>query len=198
MGTNEPALVIPFSTEITSGRNLFGFALAGGDTVFDSAHFTTKVRGAAISFEGFREGLGQVLTRSPRVYLVPVGVDRQRTPLSGGEAVRDWRVIDQVWPIPFPTSSGSVNLPLAGVGTDNVHAIRRHAPMLAFDSDELPATARIPYDTRLIGRSAWNTQWVLIIPGSALSASPSDALDELIDGVTDVHLHLDTYSYSGN
>lgn len=198
MGTNEPALVIPFSTEITAGRNLFGFALAGGDTVFDSAHFTTKVRGAAVSFEGFREELGQVLTRSPRVYLVPVGVDRQRTPMSGGTSVRDWRVVDQVWPIPFPTTSGSVNLPLAGVGTENVHAIRRHAPMLAFDSDELPATARVPYDTRLIGRSAWNTQWVLIIPGSALSASPSDALDELIEGVSDIHLHLDTYSYSGN
>ena len=198
MGTNEPALVIPFSTEITAGRNLFGFALAGGDTVFDSAQFTTKVRGAAISFEGFRQALGQVLTRSPRVYLTPVGVDRQRTPLAGGNSVRDWRVLDQVWPIPFPTASGSVNLPLVGIGSDNVHSIRRHAPMLAFDSDELSAVARIPYDTRLIGRSAWNTQWVLIIPGSALSASPSDALDELIEGVTDIHLHLDTYSYSGN
>jgi hypothetical protein len=29
MGTNEPAIVIPFSTEIKAGRNLFGLPLAG-------------------------------------------------------------------------------------------------------------------------------------------------------------------------
>ncbi|HTI69173.1 MAG TPA: LamG-like jellyroll fold domain-containing protein [Candidatus Limnocylindria bacterium] len=198
MGTNEPALVIPFSTEITSGKNIFGLPLAGGDSVFDSAHFTTKFRGAAITLAGYNTNVGSVLTKSPRAYLVPVGIDRQRTPMSGGASIRDWRVIDQVWPIPFPSAAGNVELQLTSIGTDNVHTIRRFPPMRAYDDDQVSALPAIPYDGRLIGRSVWNTQWVLIIPGSSLSSSSSSALDSLIGGISDIYLALQTYSYSGN
>ncbi|HTH46111.1 MAG TPA: hypothetical protein VMB21_01240, partial [Candidatus Limnocylindria bacterium] len=198
MGTNEPALVIPFSTQIKSGYNIFGLPLIGGDTVFDSAHFTTKLRGSAVSFAGYNQGVGSLLTKTPRVYLVPAGVDRQRTPISGGAVVRDWQVIDQVWPIPYPSAAGNVSYPLESIGTDNVHTIRRFPPMRAYDDDQLTAAGSVPYDSRLIARSAWNTEWVLIIPGSALSGSPSTALDSLIEGISDIYLLLDTYSYSGN
>ena len=197
MGTNEPALVIPFSTQIKAGLNIFGLPLVGGDTVFDSAHFTTKVRGSAVSFAGYSQNVGSQLTKSPRVYLVPAGVDRQRTPISGGATIRDWQVIDQVWPIPYPSAAGNVGFPLESVGTDNVHIIRRFPPMRAYDDDQLTAAGSVPYDSRLIARSVWNTEWVLIIPGSALSGSPSTALDSLIEGISDIYLLLDTYSYSG-
>lgn len=198
MGTNEPALVIPFSTEIKAGRNLFGLPLAGGDTVLDSAHFTTKLRGAAVTFAGYTANLGRTLSGTPRAYLVPAGIDRQRTPIAGGGSIRDWRVVDQVWPIPFPSAAGNVNLPLESIGTDNVHSIRRFPPMRVYDDGELSAMPSIPYDGRLIARSVWNTEWVLIIPGSSLASSGSAGLDSLIEGISDIHLVLQTYSYSGN
>ena len=198
MGTNEPALVITFSTEVNAGKNVFGLPLTGGDTVFDSAHFTTKIRGAALSFVGYNQNAGATLTKSPRAYLVPAGIDRQRTPLSGGVTVRDWRVVDQVWPIPYPSAAGNVNLPLQSIGTDNVHTIRRFPPMRAYDDGDLTTAGSVTYDSRLIARSVWNTEWVLIIPGSTLSSSASSALDNLIEGITDINLLLDTYSYSGN
>ena len=70
-------------------------------------------------------------------------------------------------------------------------------------------------NTRLIGRSAWNTRWVLIIPaGQMLGGSAENrqtALDVFIHGadtdhdgqidvspVTDIELGLKTYSHAGN
>ncbi len=197
MGSSEPALVIPFSTEITAGKNVFGLPLAGGDTVFDSAHFTTKIRGATISLVNYNQTAGTTLTKTPRMYLVPVGIDRQRTPISGGSEIRDWQVVDQVWPIPYPSASGNVNLNLTSIGTDNLHEIRLFPQMRAYDSVDLAAMPAIPYDSRLVGRSVWNTKWVLIIPSSSLSSATS-ALDTFIQGVDDIHLVLETYSYSGN
>lgn len=198
MAANEPAIVIPFSTEISAGKNVFGLPLAGGDTVFDPAHFTTKIRGATVTFTGYKDNAGTILAKTPRVYLVPVGIDRQRTPISGGTEIRDWHVVDQVWPIPFPSASGNVTLPLQSLGTDNLHVIRRFAPMRAYDENDLNGIAKIPYDSRLIGRSVWNTRWVLIIPASSLSSSTTTALDTFIESIGDIKLLLATYSYSGN
>ena len=70
-------------------------------------------------------------------------------------------------------------------------------------------------NTRLIGRSAWNTRWVLILPaGQMLGGSAENrqtALDVFIHGadtdhdgqidvspVTDIELGLKTYSHAGN
>jgi len=49
-----------------------------------------------------------------------------------------------------------------------------------------------------VGRSIWNTGWCLIIPASSLSASTTTSLDTFIQGVEDIKLMLETYSYSGN
>ena len=51
---------------------------------------------------------------------------------------------------------------------------------------------------RLIGRSVWNTQWKLVIPGDTLLADPKEGLSRLIQTVTDIKLYFTTYSYSGN
>ena len=53
-------------------------------------------------------------------------------------------------------------------------------------------------DSRLIGRSVWNTQWLLIIPGGTLLADPEAGLDEFVDNVTDIKLFFQTHAYSGN
>jgi hypothetical protein len=166
--------------------------------VFDPAHFTTKIRGVTVTLQNYTKSVGSSLTKSPRVYLVPAGIDRQRTPLSGGTEVRDWQVVDQVWPIPYPSVANNASEPIPSTGTDNSHVIRRFAPMRAFDEDALAASSAIQYDSRLVGRSVWNTRWLMIIPASSLSSDTSSSLDQFIEGVTDIKLLLKTYSYSGN
>jgi hypothetical protein len=79
-----------------------------------------------------------------------------------------------------------------------MHVIRKFAPMRAFDAASLTGLPGAPYDTRLVGRSVWNTRWVLIIPASSLSSSTTTALDTFIESVGDIKLLLETYSYSGN
>ena len=62
-----------------------------------------------------------------------------------------------------------------------------------------------------MGRSAWNTKWLLIIPAGSLGADREAALSAFIDGidadrdgqldfagVKDIKLGLKTYSTSGN
>ena len=54
------------------------------------------------------------------------------------------------------------------------------------------------FDSRLVGRSAWNTKWLLIIPGGTLSADGNAGLDRLIQDVSDIKLYFNTLGYSGS
>ncbi|MBG90133.1 MAG: hypothetical protein CMO80_24990, partial [Verrucomicrobiales bacterium] len=53
-------------------------------------------------------------------------------------------------------------------------------------------------NNRLIGRSVWNSKWKLVIPGRTLLANSEEGLDRFIRTVTDIKIHLETYSYAGN
>jgi hypothetical protein len=53
-------------------------------------------------------------------------------------------------------------------------------------------------NTRLIGRSVWNSKWKLVIPGRSLLNDPDEGLDRFIQTVNDIQVHFHTYSYSGN
>jgi hypothetical protein len=53
-------------------------------------------------------------------------------------------------------------------------------------------------NTRLIGRSVWNSKWKLVIPGRSLLNDPDEGLDRFIQTVNDIKIHFHTYSYSGN
>jgi hypothetical protein len=53
-------------------------------------------------------------------------------------------------------------------------------------------------NTRLVGRSVWNSQWKLVIPANTLLNNEQDALDKFVRTVTDIRLFLRTYSSSGN
>ena len=53
-------------------------------------------------------------------------------------------------------------------------------------------------DTRLVGRSVWNTDWVLIIPGGTLLNNPEQGLEQFIESVSDILISLQSYSYSGD
>ena len=62
----------------------------------------------------------------------------------------------------------------------------------------LASTALGFTNARLVGRSAWNSKWKVIIPGKTLLANPNQGLQVFIDTVKDIKLHFQTYSTAGN
>jgi hypothetical protein len=191
-----PGLVIPFSTETVFGRNFFGKALAGGDTAFNPTNFANKIAAAGVSFEGYPVAS---LAATPQVYLVPAGLDVMTIPNSLNLETRQWNVIDQALPVPFPVSSNNLAntdwVPVTDGLNGPLAAIRRFSSFRASVTEGEPPLSA---DTRLAGRSVWNTRWLLIIPGGSMLANGDSALDQFINRVTDINLYLDTYGYSGN
>ena len=200
----QPGLVIPFSTEVNFGYNFFGWPLGSGDSAYDPSNFATKIRSVGVWFKGY-ENAG--LSSTPRVFLVPVGADVLRTPNGDDFTTREWHVVDQKLPVPFPVSDAELSeetwIPVHESLSDVLGDIRRFSSFRAFpDLTDMSETEIIEsqstMDTRLIGRSVWNTQWLLIIPGGTLLSDPEAGLDAFINNVTDIKLFFQTYAYSGN
>ncbi len=209
----QPGLVITFQTDITFGNNVFGLPLAGGDAAYDSSQFATKIQGVGVWLENYD---GQGLSTTPRVYLVPVGSDILRSPSSTDLAVREFDIVDQAIPVSFPVGSSELNstswIPSNDALASPMAQIRQFSRIMArhdagFDPEEV-----VP-DTRLIGRSVWNTRWMLVIPGGTFLNSPNDGLDTFIkgklvpgtttgqrdgNGVKDIKIVFHSYAYSGN
>ncbi len=204
----EPALVIPFSTELLSGSNLFGHTTRGDETL-PSDHYAIKIQSVGIRFA--QSYASPPLNKQVNVYLVPTGIDRLRVPTDG--TVRDWHVLDQTLPMPFPITQDDLRRPnwLAWdslVGGSAEMANRRRIPTIA----ACPTTdEECDMSQKLAGRSVWNTRWFLIIPGSQLMAdSPypddSGASRDWFDwfmngaygtGVRDIQLIIKAYGYAG-
>ncbi|MCQ3920016.1 MAG: hypothetical protein DPW13_03495 [Planctomycetes bacterium] len=199
--TPEPGIVIPFSTTLASGLNLFGHN-SSGDEILPPDRFAIKI-------QSFNVGLSQSyasppLNREVHVYLIPAGADIMRVPTDG--SLRQWAVLDQMMPVPFPISQSDLHAPdwmpwdtLTGGAASMVH--RRRIPTVT----ACPLTeAACDLSHRLTGRSIWNSQWYLIIPGSQLLGEDPDAgIDLLINGefgsgVRDIKLTLELYGYSGS
>ena len=53
-------------------------------------------------------------------------------------------------------------------------------------------------NSRLIGRSVWNTQWKIVIPAYSLLNDEQTGLDRFSQSVKDIQLFLRSYSNSGN
>jgi len=205
----QPGIVIPFSTEVNFGYNFFGWPLGAGDSAYDPSNFATKIRSVGVWFEGYDTA---DLSSTPRVYLVPVGADVLRAADADNFVTREFHVVDQKLPVPFPVSEAEVAdetwIPVNESLSDVLGGIRRFSSFRAFpDPDSYGNTtvseadiiqSQSTEDTRLIGRSVWNTQWLLIIPGGTLLADPDAGLDEFINNVTDIKLFFQTYAYSGN
>ncbi|MBQ7721817.1 MAG: hypothetical protein IJT64_02790, partial [Kiritimatiellae bacterium] len=211
----EPGLVIPFSSVIAQGYNFFGEELEGGDASLDPTYFATHISAAGIHFDGYDD---DALSRTPTAYLVPIGEDRMRA-VGDPETVLSWKVVDQTIPAPYAIGSAQLDdpgwTPLydgATGGNDLGARIRKHPSFRAYydeagkdpDDDSLDCT-------RLVGRSAWNTKWLLVIPASSMGADREAALDAFINGVdsnrdgtldstgvSDIRIGLKTYSTSGN
>jgi tetratricopeptide (TPR) repeat protein len=218
----EPGLVIPFSSMIDFARNFFGHELAGEDSALDSTYFATKIAAAGLYFDGYNEKLNGYtgaapFALTPTVYLIPVGDDRMRAPgLADGTAL-SYRIVDQVVPLPYTVGSAHLDdpdwMPLYDGytgGVDLAARIRKYPSFRAYFGAGGPSADQLDCP-RLVGRSAWNTRWLLIIPAGTLNANRDDALRTFINGkdanrdgtidlsgVSDIRLGLKTYSHSGN
>lgn len=218
----EPGLVIPFSTMIDFARNFFGNDLAGEDSALDSTYFATKIAAAGIFFDGYNEKLNGYtgtapFALTPAVYLIPIGDDRMRAPGLEDGTVLSYRIVDQVVPLPYTVGSAHLDDPdwtplydgYTG-GVDLAARIRKYPSFRAYFGAGSPSTDQLDCP-RLVGRSAWNTRWLLIVPAGTLNANRDDALQTFINGkdanrdgtvdlsgVSDIRLGLKTYSNSGN
>ena len=195
----QPGLVIRFPTTVTFGLNFFGWPLGGGDSAYDPSHFATRVRSAGIWFSDY-DGNGMSMT--PRVYLVPVGADVLRAQDGNDFETRLWRVVDQKLPVPYQIGPTEIKNPNYIPANDSlggaIAEIRKFSSFRAFhDSGSFTEREAIT-DSRLIGRSVWNTEWMLIIPGGTLLNDPNVGLDAFINTVSDIKLFFQTYAYSGN
>ncbi|HEY6000778.1 MAG TPA: hypothetical protein VI078_15940 [bacterium] len=213
-GVAQPGLVIPFRTTVTSGLNFFGWPLGGGDSYYSAANFATKVRSVGVWFSNYNAtGLAQ----TPRVYLVPAGEDVARSPTGDAGDIRAWRVLDQRLPVPQLVNARELSgdrawIPSVNTILDEFGAPRRQADFKAYHDSGYLEPSELTYDTRLVGRSVWNTKWMLIIPGRSLLYDPGEGLDTFINGplvlggtgdrsnngISDIKLFFTTYAYSGN
>ena len=209
----EPAIVIPFSTTINFGQNFFGWPAGGGDNDYDSTHFATKIRTVGVWFANYNN-LGGGMINTPRVYLVPVGNDVLRSPTGNLGEIREWKILDQKLPVPFPLSAGSLSdpqwIPANDTLTDELGGIRQFARFRAYHDSGNFDPAQTISDSRLIGRSVWNTRWLLIIPGGTLHNDRNEGIQRFINGalrsdgtrdgngVLDIRIFIQTYAYSGN
>jgi len=195
----QPALVLRMPTTVTFGLNFFGWPLSGGDTAFDPSHYSTKINYAGITFRGYNEAQ---LSSAPRVYLFPTGMDTLRSPTGDDLATREWRVLDQALPQPFAIGANDLGNP-AWIPQNNLFGepftqLRRFASLRAYPANDDFDEASAITSSRLVGRSVWNTQWVLIIPGGTLLDDPEAGINRFINSVTDIRIGLAVYSFPGN
>lgn len=198
----EPGIVIEFGSEVIAGKNFFGQALAGGDNAYDPTNFATKVASVGAWFEGYlSEGFSNGMSETPRVYLVPVGSDVMMYPSDTQLGVRMWDVLDQKIPVPFPVLQSNLNnsawRPLDTLG-GTAGEIRKFSSFRAYPDSGSFSQDEMTFDSRLVGRSVWNTRWLLIIPGRTLKADPAAGLQTFIDNIRDIKLYFQTFGYSGN
>jgi len=122
--------------------------------------------------------------------------------------VRVWSVLDTVIPVPYPSITSHLSDPTWKPLTDSLNGpmglTKQFSMMLAFGFDHDPRSsdgldaAGLIFDARLVGRSAWNTRWLLVIPGAMLNADPNYGLQTFVNSVTDIHLIINSYGFSGN
>ena len=158
------------------------------------------------------------MSQTPQVYLVPIGQDIMRAP-NCDFRIRSWRVLDQRIPLPFPLSATSLDSPIWIPRANSLRdwkdsvpgefaEIRRHPSFRAYHDAANSELSETVTDTPLIGRSVWNTQWMLVIPAGTLHGNRAEAKARFIEGpvrggeraglgVSDIKLIFETTSYPG-
>ena len=203
----EPGIVIPIETTVTEGMNFFVHPLQGSDSAYDPTNFTTKVRSVGVWFSNYDVVQQTGLSNTPRVYLIPVGNDIQRSSTGFRGQIREFTVLDQSLPAPFPIGGNGLDdlawIPQNDTMQGSFADVRRYGRFRAYHDAGEFSEDEVVRDSRLIGRSVWNTQWLLIIPASQLLTDREEGLerfigDEANPGITDILLFFETYAYPGS
>ncbi len=220
-GSAIPGIVIPFRTTIEHGQNFFGLPLAGGDNAFSPSNYATKIYSVGMVLRGYvgmnPYSIGVVnagtpasndpkaLSASPYLYLIPTGTDYMLAPPLGDTgAVRAFNVADQALPLPFNLGATAFSTTqfynANGTLSEQPWILRKHQAFRPV-SDPAFFYSSIPSEftsSRLVGRSAWNGGWKIVIPAYSLLASEQEGLNRFVSSVKDIELFLRTYSHSGN
>ena len=82
---------------------------------------------------------------------------------------------------------------------DRFGQLRRHGDFRMYHDNGDPAAddSELILDSRLISRSVWNSQWLLIIPGASLHVDPLTGLNKFVETISDIKLHFQTYTHEG-
>ena len=201
--------------------NFFGLPLAPGDHTFTKSNFSTKIYSAGLVFRGY-VGMdpytqGQVnagtpnstapnaLSATPYAYLIPTGTDYMRAPpLGDTDQIRGFVVKDQALPLPFNLGATAFSTTqffnANGTLSEQPWILRKHQAFRPV-SDPVFFYSSVPNEftnTRLVGRSVWNSGWKIVIPANTLHAGEQEGLNRFVASVKDIELFLRTYSHSGN
>ena len=219
-GTAVPGIVIPFSSTIQHGQNFFGLDLASQDHAYSATSYATKISNVGIVLPGYvgmdnainggvettSENSALALSATPYVYLIPCGEDCMRAPpLGDTDLVRRWSVQDQALPLPYNLGTVDFNssqfFNANGTLSEQPWINRKHQAFRAVGDIALFQGGAPPLEfssNRLIGRSAWNTRWKIVIPAYTLLNDEASGLNRFAASVQDIQLYLRTYSHSGN
>ena len=220
-GSAVPGIIIPFRTAVQHGQNFFGLPLADGDHAFSASNFSTKIYSVGVVLSGYvgmdpnLNGTAvstvvfgstpNALSATPYVYLIPTGTDFMRSPPLGDiEQIRGWKVADQALPLPFNlgATAFSTGSYVSANGTLNEQpwVLRKHQAFRPV-SDPTFFYSTVPAEftsSRLVGRSAWNSGWKIVIPAYTLYSNEQEGLNRLAASLSDIKLFLRTYSNAGN
>lgn len=220
-GTPVPGVIIPFSTSIQHGHNLFGLPLAAGDHAYSATSFATKISSVGIALPGYI-GMDEyasgnptsgtpalsdpnALSATPYLYLIPTGNDYMLAPpLGDTNTIRVWQVQDQALPLPFNLGNSAFNstqfFNANGTLSEKPWVLRKHQafrpvadPALLLNGAPAEFT-----NSRLIARSVWNSGWKIVIPAYTLLNNEQEGLNRFARTVRDVRLFIRSYSHSGN
>jgi hypothetical protein len=220
-GSPVPGFLIPFSTTIQHGRNFFGLPVAAGDHAYSPGSYSTKISSAGIVLKGYvgmdpysegNPGAGSPnttdpnsLSATPYVYLIPCGQDSMLAPpLGDTNTLRSWTVHDQALPLPFNLGASAFNATqlfnAASTLSEQAWIQRKHQGFRPV-SDPAFFYSSVPGEftnSRLVGRSVWNSKWKIVIPAYTLLSDEQAGMNRFTSSVQDIQLFLRTYSHSGN
>lgn len=198
----EPGLVIEFSTPVNVALNAFGKPVVSGEPQFNDHVPAHKIQEMRVELGKYNENVGggpNGLLQNVFIYVVPVGIDvirprRENLTIAPLGETREWTIYEQVLPPPFALQENTVLgghvgyndpgwYPAIDGGTE---LLKLKGPFKAFT--RTPGTTITDIDFRyneLAGRSVWNTQWLIVIPGRNLATTgmtKDEALNALIFG----------------
>ena len=219
-GSRVPGIVLPFSTVIEHGKNFFGLDLAPGDHAYTATNFATKIYNAGIALPGYigmdsyasgnpngapNSSHPDALSATPYLYVIPCGADFMLAPpLGDTNTLRSWVVQDQALPLPFNLGENDFNstqfFNANGTLSEQPWILRKHQAFRPVDNATF-FYGGLPHEftnSRLVGRSVWNSQWKIVIPAYTLHNNEEEGLTRFVRSVKDIQLFLRTYSHSGN